>query len=321
MNSIAMETKKKSSASPITQRTRNPNSISRPASMVLNVSFILYCVLSLIPVLLVLSVSFSDENAIALHGYRLIPESFSLAAYQYLWQDAAHIAKGYSISIFVTLVGSLLGLTVTAMFAYPLSRMDFNFRGFFSFFIFFTMIFSGGLVPWYLVYTKLFPIKDTLFALIIPNHLMNAFFVIMVRTFFQTTIHPSLIESASIDGASEMKIFRSIVLPLSLPVLATVGLFYTIGYWNDWFNSLVFINNDNLVNLQYMMYKVMRNLQYLTANAQVSGSINISSEIAKLPNETVRMAMCITGMGPIVLAFPMFQKYFIKGLTVGAIKG
>ncbi|MNV72647.1 L-arabinose transport system permease protein AraQ [compost metagenome] len=122
------------------------------------------------------------------------------------------------------------------------------------------------------------------------------------------------------DGAGEFKIFRSIVLPLSLPVLATVGLFYTIGYWNDWFNSLVFINNDKLVNLQYMMYKVMRNLQYLNANAQVSGSV-ISSEIAKLPNETVRMAMCITGMGPIVLAFPMFQKYFVKGLTVGAIKG
>lgn len=317
---FALEKKSQTVVTKTKRRMQEPNSISKPASLLLNLSFILYCIVSLIPVLLVISVSFSDENAISLHGYRLIPESFSLAAYQFLWRDAAHIAQGYGISIFVTLVGSLLGLTVTAMFAYPLSRMDFNFRGFFSFFIFFTMIFSGGLVPWYLVYTKLFPIKDTLFALIIPNHLMNAFFVIMVRTFFQTTIHPSLIESASMDGAGEFKIFRSIVLPLSLPVLATVGLFYTIGYWNDWFNSLVFINNDKLVNLQYMMYKVMRNLQYLNANAQVSGSV-ISSEIAKLPNETVRMAMCITGMGPIVLAFPMFQKYFVKGLTVGAIKG
>ncbi|WP_331436829.1 carbohydrate ABC transporter permease [Gordoniibacillus kamchatkensis] len=233
--------------------------------------------------------------------------------------DAQAIAKGYGISILVTVLGSLLGLLITALFAYPLSRRDFSLRNFFSFYVFFTMLFNGGLVPWYLVYTKMFDLRDSIFALIVPNLLMSAFFVLMMRTFFQTTIHPSIIESASIDGAGELRIFFRIVLPLSLPVLATIGLFYVLGYWNDWFNSLVFMNDSDKVNLQYLMYKTMMNLQFLVANAQ--NNTNASAEIAKIPNETIRMAMCIVGMGPIVLAYPFFQKYFVKGLTIGAVKG
>ncbi|MFC5531438.1 carbohydrate ABC transporter permease [Cohnella yongneupensis] len=289
-------------------------------NIVLNLLFLFYSCLCLFPILLVVAVSFSDEKSIALHGYSLIPESFSLAAYKYLWFDIHSIMKAYGISILVTVIGTLAGLLMTALFAYPLSRRDFNFRGFFSFFIFFTLIFNGGLVPWYLVYVNIVPVKDSILALIIPSLLMNAFFVIIMRTFFQTTIHPSIIESASIEGASEFKIFLRIVLPLSLPVLATIGLFYSLGYWNGWYNSLVFINNDKIINLQYMMYKVLMNLQFLISNAQ-AGSGPSSTEIANLPNETVRMAMCIVGTGPMVFAYPFFQKFFVKGLTIGAVKG
>ncbi|MBM7565028.1 carbohydrate ABC transporter permease [Paenibacillus sacheonensis] len=296
------------------------NSISPTSNLIVNLFFFIYSCACLLPVILVISASLSDENAITLHGYSLIPRVWSTAAYHYLTFDMHKILTGYGISIATTVIGSLIGMMITALYAYPLSRMDFGFRSFFSFFIFFTMIFGGGLVPSYLVYTNLFHIKDTLFALIVPGLLMNAFLVLTTRTFFQQTIHPSILESAQIDGASEFRIFFGIVLPLSLPVMATIGLFYTLSYWNDWFNSLVYISNDDMVNLQYMMYRVMRNLQFLQSNAQSSSAIG-AAEIAKIPNETVRMAMCIIGMGPIVLAYPFFQRYFVAGLTVGAVKG
>ncbi|SFT08461.1 carbohydrate ABC transporter permease [Paenibacillus sp. BC26] len=301
---------------------RNPRdvlAVSTKSNIILNIIFILYGCLCLLPILLVVGVSFSDEKSIALHGYKLIPEKFSLSAYKYLWFDIHSIIAAYGISILVTVVGTIAGIMMTALFAYPLSRKDFHFRGFFSFFIFFTMIFSGGLVPWYLVYTNLLHLKDTIFALIVPGLLMNAFYVIIMRTFFQTTIHPSIIESATMEGASEGRILVQIVVPLSLPVFATIGLFYSLGYWNGWYNSLIFINNDDIINLQYMMYKVLMNLQFLLANAQAGGPS--STEIANLPSESVRMAMCIVGTGPMVFAYPFFQKYFVKGLTIGAVKG
>lgn len=315
----AIPSESKPAAHAVMKASKDPNAISAPANVVLNLIFIFYSLLCIFPVLLVLGVSFSDEKSVVLNGYKVIPGKFSLAAYQFVFDDFGKILRGYEISILVTIIGTLLGLFLTSLFAYPLSRQSFTHRRFFSFFIFFTMIFSGGLVPWYLVYTNYLHINNTLWALILPNHLLGAFYVFMMRTFFQQTIHPSIIESASIDGASEYRVYFTILLPLSLPVIATIGLFYTLGYWNDWFNSMVFMNNDKLVNLQYLMYKVMRNLQFLTSNA---ASSNLASgEVAKLPNETVRMAMAIIGMGPIVLAYPFFQKYFVKGLTVGAVKG
>ncbi|WP_127587060.1 carbohydrate ABC transporter permease [Paenibacillus koleovorans] len=299
-------------------RRREINSIHPVTEFLLHLFFLLIAVACIFPVLVVLGVSLTDQDTIYLHGYNIIPRVFSWSAYEYLLRDWRPIADAYMISIFVTVVGTIIALTVTALVAYPLSRQDFAFRNFFSFFVFFTMIFGGGLVPWYLVYTNFIDIRDTLWALIVPNHLLSAFYVIIMRTFFTTSIHPSILESAKIDGASELRIFTRIVIPLSLPVLATIGLFYTLSYWNDWFNSLVFMNNDKLINLQYMMYKAMRNLQYLNNFAALGG---FGDQTAKLPSETARMAMAIIGMGPIVLAYPFFQKYFVKGLTVGAVKG
>jgi putative aldouronate transport system permease protein len=303
----------------VIKRQRDMNVIRPRTEIMIHLFFIVYSIACVLPVIVVLSVSLTDQDTIYRYGYNLFPKVFSWDAYAFLFRDITPIMNAYMITITVTVIGTVTALLITALVAYPLSRQDFAFRNFFSFFVFFTMIFGGGLVPWYLVYTYLFDLRDTLLALIVPNHLLSAFYVIIMRTFFTQSIHPSIIESAKIDGSGELRIFARIVLPLSLPVLATIGLFYTLGYWNDWFNSLIFINKDNLVSLQYLMYKAMRNLQFMSNYAAVAGMS--PEQFAKLPNETARMAMAIIGMGPIVVAYPFFQKYFVKGLTVGAVKG
>ncbi|MGO4274476.1 carbohydrate ABC transporter permease, partial [Paenibacillus sp. TAF58] len=242
-------------------------------------------------------------------------------AYTYLFQDNwLPIVKSYGISLFVTMVGTIVGITFMALFAYPISRKDFSHRGFFTFYMFFTMLFNGGLVPFYLTYVQLLDLKNSLLALIIPL-LISPFFILLMRTFFVNTIPKEVLESAAIDGASEWKILWRIVIPLSLPVLATVAMFTTLTYWNDWFLSLIFITDDQMVSLQYLMYKTMLNIQYLTSNPYASQSINAQGGLANLPTETVRMAMCVVGIGPIIFAYPFFQRYFVKGLTVGAVKG
>jgi putative aldouronate transport system permease protein len=293
------------------------NRISLPANALLVAMFTLLSIACLYPLLLVISVSFTDEQTILTSGYNIFPKVFSINSYRYLFQDADKIFLGYGVSILVTVVGTIGSLLLTALLAFPLSRKDMPYRNFLSFAVFFTMLFSGGLVPWYLTYAAA-GLKNTLWALIIP-HLVVPFNVIIMRTFFANTIPISLIESAKIDGAGESRIFSQIVLPLSLPVMATIGLFQTLGYWNDWFTSSVFISNNNLVSLQYLMYKVIYNIQYLNSG-QVDASV-AGTAAAAIPTETVRMAMAIVGVGPIVLVYPFLQKYFVKGLTVGAVKG
>lgn len=291
---------------------------SSAAQLLIHVFFVLACAACLVPLLLVAIVSLSDERSILANGYSFFPEAFSLDAYRYLLGDAQRLINAYGISILVTVVGTLSSLLISSMLAYPLSRKDFPQRNLLAFFVFFTILFNGGLVPWYLVYTNLFHMKDTLLALLVPNLLMNGFYILIMRTFFSTSIPDSLIESAQIDGAGEWRTFFRIMLPLSLPVLATIGLFTTLGYWNDWFNSLVFIYDTRLISLQYLMTKTLLSIQFLQSNTQNS---NVGKLLSEMPTETVRMAMAIIGIGPIVLAYPFFQKYLVKGLTVGAVKG
>ncbi|MFD2613934.1 carbohydrate ABC transporter permease [Paenibacillus gansuensis] len=293
------------------------NSISRKSDAIIHLMFIFYCLLCLIPVLLVAAVSFSAESSITADGYRLLPKQWSLDAYRVLFTDTHAIFSAYRVTILVTAAGTILSLLVMSLYAYPISRIDFRHKSFFSMLVFIPMLFSGGLVPFYLIYTQYLDLKDSLWALILPS-VMNTFYVLVIRTFFQNTIPPALIESAKIDGAGEVRVFFQIVLPLSLPVLATVSLFSTLGYWNEWFLSLIFIDSPDKVSLQYLMYKTILNIQYLTSNSQaLSGNISITD----LPGETLRMAMCVIGMGPIIVAYPFFQKYFVQGLTVGAVKG
>ncbi|WP_234340189.1 carbohydrate ABC transporter permease [Gorillibacterium timonense] len=308
-----------------TKKSKNPNALSGPANLVINIFFWLYSAACVLPLALVIIVSFTDENSILRRGYTFVPEKWSTFAYEFLFKDWQQLVHSAEISVIVTVIGTLLSLFFMALYAYPISRPDFPHRNFFSFFMFFTMLFNGGLVPWYLVYTRMLHLKDNIWALIIPL-MISAFYIMIMRTFFANTIPGALIESAKIDGAGELRTFIQIVLPLSLPVLATVALFQTLGYWNDWFLSMIYIsmpNGSNLqnVNLQYLMYKTMLDIQFITSNPTALSAITAAGGDLKIPQESVRMAMAVVGIGPIVFAYPFFQKYFVQGLTVGAVKG
>jgi ABC-type sugar transport system, permease component len=299
----------------------NPkNRLSGTASALINLIFAIYSAICIVPLLLILSVSFSDEQSVLTKGYRFLPETFNLAAYRFLIKDIGQIAHSYGISIAVTVIGTLLSVMVIALYAYPISRSHFTAAKFFTFFVFLTMLISGGLVPWYLVYVQMLDLKDTLWSLIMPL-IMSSFWVLIMRTFFKETVPGAVLESAKIDGAGELRIFFRIVLPLSLPVLATVALFQTLTYWNDWFLSLVFITDNHNISVQYFLYKMMMNIQYLSSNPIAMAEITRAGGMMNFPSETVRMAMVVVGVGPIVFAYPFFQKYFVKGLTVGSVKG
>jgi putative aldouronate transport system permease protein len=280
--------------------------------------FIFFCVLCLYPLLLVFSISFSDETSIAIHGFRLIPVKTSLAAYRFVLKEGSAILTAYGLTILVTVAGTLSSLFVIALYAYPLSRKDFRYRKFFSFLAFFTMLFSGGLVPWYMVCIKLLKLRNTVWALFVP-YLMNAWYVLIMRTFYKTNVSDSIIESAKMDGAGEYRIFFSIIIYIASPGLATIALFNTIVFWNDWWLPLMLVNDPAFFNLQYLMYRVQMNIQYLSSMASsISG---VSTDILKtLPSRTAQMAMCVLSIGPIVLAFPLFQGYFVKGITIGSLK-
>jgi len=271
-----------------------------------------------LPLLIVFSASITDEKAVTMYGYSLFPRNLSLEAYKYIFKDIMVILRAYGVTVFVTVVGSALSLVIIALYAYPISRKDFKYRNVFTFIVFLTMLFNGGLVPWYMVYVNVLHIDDTIMALILP-YLMTPLYVLIMRTFFMTTIPDGIIEAARIDGAGELQTFVWIVLPLAKPVLATIGLFNLLTYWNDWYAPLLFINNEKLFNLQYLMYRVDKAIIYLSNNA---GSINNATQImANLPTQTARMAMAVIAIGPIILAYPFFQKYFVEGLTIGSIKG
>ncbi|MBD7969213.1 carbohydrate ABC transporter permease [Paenibacillus gallinarum] len=300
--------------------TDNPLHVSKRSGVVIHAFFIFYAALCILPLILVLSISLSDETTVIANGYRFIPETFSVSAYEFLFKDMDQIIRSYGVSIFVTVVGTVISVALTACYAYPLSRSDLPYRGFFAFFIFFTMLFNGGLVPWYLVYVNLLDLKNTIWVLIMPM-LMSPFFVLVMRTFFSSSIPMSILESARVDGAGEFRTFVRIVLPLSLPVLATVALFSTLNYWNDWYLSMIFISDNKTISLQYLMYRTLLDIQYLTSNSNVASQISSQGGMLDLPNKTLQMAMAVVGIGPIVLAYPFFQRYFIKGLTVGAVKG
>lgn len=299
----------------------NPkNRLPSAASLCIHVFFVLYSLFCIIPIVLIVSVSISNENSVVREGYKFIPSGFDLAAYRFLLHDLHQILRSYGVSIIVTVVGTAFSMIIIALYAYPISRRQFPHAKFFTFFVFFTMLFGGGLVPWYLVYVQMLDLKNTLWSLIMPL-IMAPFWVLIVRTFFSTTIPGEVLESAKIDGAGELRIFIRIVLPLSMPVMATVALFQTLTYWNDWFLSLVFITNDNNISVQYLLYKMLANIQYLSSNPTAAAEIAKAGGMFNFPSETVRMALVIVGVGPIIFAYPFFQKYFVKGLTVGAVKG
>ncbi|HZG84559.1 carbohydrate ABC transporter permease [Paenibacillus sp.] len=297
----------------------NHNSETRAWQWAGHSVLLLYSAACVLPFLLLFMSSISDENTIMQNGYSFLPEKYSLDAYRYLWNESTDIFRAYGITILITVVGTAVSLAITSMLAYPISRRDLPYRNPLAFYVFFTMLFNGGLVPTYYIYTQVFDLKNTLGALLIPGLLMNGFNVLLMRTFFMTTIPPAILESAKIDGAGEIRIFYKIVLPLSLPILATIGLFQAIAYWNDWFNGLIYITNPKLFSLQNILNRIMTDIQFLSTDPSLSA--RASGSMMNLPSATFRMAIVVIGVIPILLAYPFFQKYFVKGITIGAVKG
>ncbi|WP_123043458.1 carbohydrate ABC transporter permease [Cohnella candidum] len=302
------------------RKLKSVHDVSGAANLTFNVFFWIYTAICIFPLLLILIVSFTDEKSVLVNGYSLFPQKLSLGAYDFLLNDWSNVLTSYGVSIFVTLFGTVVSLGLMALYAYPISRRDFKHRGLFSFVMFFTLLYNAGLVPFYILYTQYLDLQNTILALMLP-YFVQGFFVLILKTFFTNSVPTALLESAKIDGAGEWRIFAQIVLPLSLPVLATVGLFCTLNYWNDWFQSLLFINDNKMVSIQFRMYKALLDLQFLSTNSQAYTAILAANPNFQMPSETVRMAMAVVGIGPIVFVYPYFQRFFVKGLTVGAVKG
>lgn len=290
---------------------------SRGLQWAAHIIMIILSLACILPFILLFISSITDDHTIAVEGYSFFPSKFSLGAYEYLWRESAQILHAYGITILITVIGTSASLVMTSLLAYPLSRKDLPGGVVLSFIVFFTLLFNGGLVPTYLVYTQLFDLKNTLLALLIPWLLMNGFNVLLMRTFFATTIPSAVLESASMDGAGEFRMYYKIILPLSLPIMATVGMFQGLAYWNDWNNGLVFVTDPELFSLQNLLNRIMSDIQYLTRNS----SMNSGNALEQLPSETFRMAVAVIGVLPILVAYPFFQKYFVKGMTIGAVKG
>lgn len=291
---------------------------NKTGQIVLNIIFILLTITALAPFLLLVSSSLSSEAALAQYGYGFWPHEFSLNAYDYMLRSSTQIIHGYGITLLVTLIGTTVSVLMTTLFAYPLSRPELPGRFGFSFFVFFTMLFNGGLVPTYMMWTQTFHIRNTFLALIVPGLLMNAFYVIMMRSFFTANIPDALIEAARIDGGGEYTILWKVVLPLSKPMMATIALMIGLGYWNDWTNSLYYITDDKLYSIQAILNTIITNIQFLTSG---QSALSSNVDVSKLPSVSIRMAIAVIGILPVMCIYPFFQKYFVKGIVVGGVKG
>jgi len=300
---------------------RKFNRISAPTNFVLSVLFILLAIACVLPLFFTAMISVTSEESLAADGYQLMPNIFSGTAYAYLFKQRATVGRAFGMSIGVTLFGTIFGLTLISSFGYVLSRKDYRWRKFMTMLIFIPMLFNGGLVARYLIIKQLLHIQNTFWVLTIPLA-VSSFYIIIMRTFFQTTIPDSIIESAKIDGANQFYIFFRMVLPISLPALATVGLFLAIMFWNDWFTTLLYIDSSHseLFPMQYVLIQLDRNIQFLSQNKNSMGSA-AQEALGNIPTEASRMAMVMVVVLPIVAAYPFFQRYFVTGLTIGAVKG
>jgi len=274
----------------------------------------LVALVCLIPFILLISGSFTSEQWIRFHGFSLWPGEFSLEAYKIIFKTPEKIVRAYGVSIFITAVGTLAGLFLTSLTAYVISRKDAKYRNALSFFFYFTTLFNGGMVSTYIFYIQYLHLKDNYLALILPG-VFNVFYLLIMRTFVNN-IPFALIESAKLDGAGEWRIYFTIILPLLKSGLATIGLFLALGYWNDWYNAMLYMNDEAKYPLQYMLYSVQQQTQALARIAAQAGI-----QVANLPSNSLKMAMAVVATGPIIIVYPFVQKYFISGITIGSVKG
>ena len=291
----------------------------RPYTNVLfNMLFVFCAACAILPVILVFMISISSEESIRRVGYTFFPNEFSAKAYLFLWNERGTILRALGVSVFVTCVGTALGVLLTTTMGYALSRPNFKFKGFYTWVIFIPMLFSGGMVASYVVNANILGLRDSVWVLILPL-MVSSYNIVICKTYFKTSIPGVIIESAKIDGATQMRIFTSIVVPISKPLFATIALFLCFGYWNDWFQSSLYISDTKLLSLQALLNNIMRSLEYMANNP--SAGVSLQEYKANMPSESVRMAIAIVIVIPIACAYPFFQKYFISGLTIGAVKG
>ena len=274
------------------------------------------CLAVVYPLLLVLGTSFSDIKDISQYGYSVFPKNFDLSAYKYVFKNFGPLLQAYKVTAIFSVSTMVFSVLLMAMIAYPLSRSTFRFSKGLSFYLFFTMLFNGGLVPTFILITQYLNLSDNILVYILPV-LISPWYVFMIRTFFQG-IPVEIIESAYIDGASEYRIFFTMILPLSKPVLATVALMTFLSKWNDWYTAMLYINDDELISLQYFLQRILKNIEIIRQQMMAGNSME---SMGNIPSETVRMAMAIVVAGPALFVFPFFQKYFVKGITVGSVKG
>ncbi|MFC4698364.1 carbohydrate ABC transporter permease [Enterococcus aquimarinus] len=291
---------------------------SKKLELIFKILLVLFAISCIFPFLFVVIISLTDEKSLALNGYQLWPKEWSMEAYRFIFGEGSQLITSLGVTLMITVIGTIIAVFMTGTYAYVLSRNSFPFRKFFTFYLFFTMLFAGGLVPSYLVMTKFLGLKNTIWALILPLA-FSPYNVIVLRTFFKKSIPESIIESAKMDGASEMRVFFQIVLPLALPGVATIGLFASLGYWNDWFNALLYIDNNQLLPLQYLLMKIQNTIDYMARNTDMTLAQQQSIQNS-LPQESIRMAMVVVATVPIAIVYPFFQKYFVQGLTIGGVK-
>lgn len=273
---------------------------------------VLFC---LFPIILIVSGSFTDETTLLLYGHNLWPRKFSLEAYNFVMKKVGALWQAYKTTIMVTLIGTSVGLTIISMSGYVLSRKDFRYRTAIAFIIYFTSIFGGGLIPWYMVMTKILHLRNSYLARIIPG-LMSPYLIFLMRNFIQRTIPEELVEAAKIDSANDFRIYLSVVMPVLTPGLATIGLFLALGYWNEWYNTSIFITDKTKYSLQYYLYSMLNAAKMAKEVASQSGVT-----VSEVPAESTKMAMVVVTTGPIIFLYPFVQRYFVQGLTIGSVKG
>ncbi len=319
---MAGKTKKQKEVVALTldgRKKRPFNSVNVPTEILFNIILILFCALCIVPFIFVIIISFTSEDSIRHIGYSFLPESLSLNAYEYAVKMGSALWRSYFNSFFITVVGTVLSVLVCMLYSYALFRKDFKYRRFFTFFSFFTTLFGGGLVPTYMVCKQFLGLSDSYAAVIVPM-MVNVFNIIVMRTFFQSSVPDELIEAAAIDGSGEYNTLFKIIVPISKPGIATIGLLNALAYWNEWYIPMLYVREAKYKPLQQLLQELQRNVDYLAKNASSMGA-EASKAMANTPTQSLRMALVVMVVVPIACAYPFFQRYIVAGLTIGSVKG
>lgn len=301
-----------------TKTKRKALEISKKANIILAIIVGIIAFVCVYPIIFLFMISISSEHSVLINGYQFIPSAFSLNAYRYIFQIGTQLLQSYLITITVTVLGTALSIFITSLYSYAISRDDFKYKKLFIYIALFPLLFNAGLVPCYMVNTQILGFSNSLLGLIMPLAL-NSLYVFILRTYFRITVPKALIEAARIDGAGEFKIFYKIVVPLSMPGIATIALLTAFSYWGDWYNALLYITNPSLTPVQAMLMQIQSNMQFIVQNSATL-SVQASSMLKNMPTDTARMAIVILATVPVIVAYPFFQKYFVKGLTLGGVK-